>query len=124
MGSDVQRLVRQKPYGWTHDRQHSFGCHCSCYGNDYPCGCVALGLAASEALEVLGVDTIEETNSHISSIEEERLLDVDILIYVIGAFLMAAVSTGFVFWALKTGQFEENAHLKRLPLEEDEECVS
>jgi cbb3-type cytochrome oxidase maturation protein len=49
------------------------------------------------------------------------LLDIDILIYVIGAFLMAAISIGFVFWALRTGQFEENDHLKHLPLEEEEE---
>jgi cbb3-type cytochrome oxidase maturation protein len=48
-------------------------------------------------------------------------LDIDILIYVIGAFLMAAISIGFVFWALRTGQFEENDHLKHLPLEEAEE---
>ena len=48
-------------------------------------------------------------------------MDIDILIYVIGAFLMATVSTGFVFWALKTGQFEENEHVKRLPLDEEDE---
>ena len=67
------------------------------------------------------MDKVENINTYLSSIEEESLLNVDILIYVIGAFLMAAVSTGFVFWALKTGQFEENDHLKRLPLEEDNE---
>ena len=48
-------------------------------------------------------------------------MDIDILIYVIGAFLMATVSIGFVFWALKTGQFEENEHLKRIPIEEEDE---
>ena len=48
-------------------------------------------------------------------------MDINILIYVVGSFLMAAVSVGFVFWALKTGQFEENEHLKRIPLVEDNE---
>ena len=52
---------------------------------------------------------------------DEILLNVDILIYVIGAILMACISVGFVFWGLKTGQFKENDHLKRLPLKEDEE---
>ena len=51
----------------------------------------------------------------------EFLLNVDILIYLIGAILMACVSVGFVLWGLKTGQFRENEHLKRLPLKEDEE---
>lgn len=48
-------------------------------------------------------------------------MNIDILIYIIGSILMAVVSIGFVFWALKTGQFEENEHLKRLPLVEDSE---
>jgi cbb3-type cytochrome oxidase maturation protein len=51
----------------------------------------------------------------------EIWLNVDILIYVIGAILMACISIGFVLWGLKTGQFRENEHLKSLPLEEDEE---
>jgi nitrogen fixation-related uncharacterized protein len=34
---------------------------------------------------------------------------------------MAGISVGFVLWGFKTGQFEENEHLKRKPLEEDEE---
>ena len=49
------------------------------------------------------------------------MLNVDILIYVIGSILMACISVGFVLWGLKSGQFNENEHLKRLPLEEDEE---
>ena len=48
-------------------------------------------------------------------------MNVDILIYVIGAVLMACISVGFVLWGLRTGQFKENEHLKRLPLKEDEE---
>jgi nitrogen fixation-related uncharacterized protein len=48
-------------------------------------------------------------------------LNVDILIYVIGAILMACISVGFVLWGLKTDQFRENEHLKRLPLKEEEE---
>jgi cbb3-type cytochrome oxidase maturation protein len=48
-------------------------------------------------------------------------LDVDMLIYVAGGVLMAFISIAFVIWGLKTGQFEENEHLKRKPLEEDEE---
>jgi nitrogen fixation-related uncharacterized protein len=42
------------------------------------------------------------------------------LIYVVGAFLMASISVGFVVWGFKTGQFVESAKLKRKMLEEDE----
>lgn len=55
------------------------------------------------------------------NVVEEIFLNLDILIYIIGSFLMAVVSIGFVLWALKTGQFEENEHLKRIPLVEDDE---
>jgi cbb3-type cytochrome oxidase subunit 3 len=48
-------------------------------------------------------------------------VDIDILIYVIGAMLLAAVSIGFVVWGFITGQFHENEHVKRMPLEEDED---
>jgi cbb3-type cytochrome oxidase maturation protein len=34
---------------------------------------------------------------------------------------MAGVSVGFVFWAIKSGQFQEDDRVKRKPLEEDEE---
>lgn len=54
-------------------------------------------------------------------IKEAICLDVDMLIYVIGAFLMAGISIGFVVWGLKTGQFVETADLNRKVLEEDEE---
>jgi cbb3-type cytochrome oxidase maturation protein len=43
------------------------------------------------------------------------------LIYTIGSLLLAGVSIGFVLWGFKTGQFKENEHVKRAPLEEEEE---
>jgi len=49
-------------------------------------------------------------------------LDIDILIYLVGSILMACVSIGFVFWAIKTGQFEENEHVKHKPIEEEDEA--
>ena len=48
-------------------------------------------------------------------------MNIDLLIYTVGSILMASISVGFVVWGLKTGQFKENEHLKRKPLEEDEE---
>ncbi len=48
-------------------------------------------------------------------------MDIDILIYLVGGFLMAFISIAFVIWGLKTGQFKENERLKRIPMEEDEE---
>jgi nitrogen fixation-related uncharacterized protein len=48
-------------------------------------------------------------------------LDIDMLIYMIGAFLITCITVGFVVWGFKTKQFEENEHLKHQPLEEDEE---
>ena len=48
-------------------------------------------------------------------------MDVDILIYMIGSILMACISIGFVLWGFKSGQFKENEHVKRQPLEGDEE---
>jgi nitrogen fixation-related uncharacterized protein len=36
---------------------------------------------------------------------------------------MAGVSIGFVLWGFITGQFEENEHLKREPLEDDKDYV-
>jgi cbb3-type cytochrome oxidase maturation protein len=62
-----------------------------------------------------------EKNGVNINVDEEIILNIDILIYIVGSFLMAAVSIGFVFWALKTGQFGENEHLKRIPLAEDDE---
>ena len=48
-------------------------------------------------------------------------MNIDLLIYMIGSILMASISIGFVLWGFRTGQFEENEHLKREPLEEDDE---
>ena len=48
-------------------------------------------------------------------------MNVDLLIYTIGSILMACISVGFVLWGFKTGQFKENDHLKREPLEEDDD---
>ena len=48
-------------------------------------------------------------------------MDVDMLIYLVGSIFMACVSVGFVLWGFKTGQFQENDHVKSQPLEEDEE---
>jgi cbb3-type cytochrome oxidase maturation protein len=40
---------------------------------------------------------------------------------MVGAFLIAGITIGFVIWGLKSRQFVDNAHLKRKALEEDEE---
>ena len=48
-------------------------------------------------------------------------MNVDLLIYTMGSILMACISVGFVLWGFKTGQFKENDHLKREPLEEDDD---
>ena len=53
--------------------------------------------------------------------KEEIRLDIDMLIYMIGAFLMAGISVGLVVWGFKTGQFKECPDLNRKVLEEDEE---
>lgn len=45
----------------------------------------------------------------------------DILIYGIGAILLAAISIGFVVWGFRIRQFHENEHVKRMPLEGDED---
>jgi nitrogen fixation-related uncharacterized protein len=48
-------------------------------------------------------------------------LNVDILIYTIGAALMMCIYFGFLVWGIKTEQFKENEHLKYKPLDEEEE---
>ena len=47
-------------------------------------------------------------------------MDVDVLIYMIGAFLITGITVGFLLWGFRTKQFEENDHLRYLALEEDE----
>jgi nitrogen fixation-related uncharacterized protein len=48
-------------------------------------------------------------------------LDVNMLIYMIGAFAIAGLTTSFFLWSIITKQFSEDAHLKQIPLEEDDE---
>lgn len=48
-------------------------------------------------------------------------LNIDMLIYSVGALGITLITAGFVVWAFKTRQFESNDFLKSLPLEEDEE---
>jgi cbb3-type cytochrome oxidase maturation protein len=43
------------------------------------------------------------------------------LIYMIGALLITAITAGFVLWAFKTKQFEDNDHMKYACIEEDDE---
>ena len=77
-------------------------------------------LTVSKAFETFRSSKAEEITICVT-ISEEISLDVDILIYTIGSIVMAGVSIGFVLWGLKTGQFKDNEHVKRAPLEEDEE---
>jgi cbb3-type cytochrome oxidase maturation protein len=48
-------------------------------------------------------------------------LNIDMLIYVIGALLITGVTVGFVLWGFKTKQFKDNEKLKYACLEEDDE---
>ena len=48
------------------------------------------------------------------------MINIDLLIYSIGALLITLVTAGFVIWAFKTKQFEDNDFLKNYPLEEEE----
>jgi nitrogen fixation-related uncharacterized protein len=48
-------------------------------------------------------------------------LNIDLLIYSIGAFLIVFITTGFVIWGFKTNQFKDNDNLKQKPLEDAEE---
>jgi hypothetical protein len=47
-------------------------------------------------------------------------LNVDMLIYMTGAFGIALVTAGLFAWALLTKHFQEDENLKRKPLEGDE----
>jgi hypothetical protein len=47
-------------------------------------------------------------------------LDVNMLIYMIGALAIASLTTGFFIWNIITKQYSEDAHLKQIPLEEDD----
>ena len=80
-------------------------------------------LTISKAFEDFGSDKAEKIIVYVT-ISKEILLDIDTLIYTIGSIVMAGVSIGFVLWGFKTGQFKDNEHLKRAPLDEEEENVS
>jgi nitrogen fixation-related uncharacterized protein len=47
-------------------------------------------------------------------------MDIDVLIYTIGAVLMVLIYIGFLAWGIKTGQFKDNEHLRYKPLEEED----
>ncbi len=47
-------------------------------------------------------------------------MNVDMLIYMTGAFLIMGITAGFFLWGFKTKQFEEDERLKYKPLEEDD----
>jgi nitrogen fixation-related uncharacterized protein len=44
-----------------------------------------------------------------------------VFIYTLGAALMMCIYFGFLLWGIKTEQFRDNEHLKRKPLEEEDE---
>lgn len=48
-------------------------------------------------------------------------MDVDMLVYTVGALFIACITVGFLFWSIRTGQFKENQDLKNLPFKDDEE---
>jgi cbb3-type cytochrome oxidase subunit 3 len=48
-------------------------------------------------------------------------MNVDMLIYTLGALGITLITAGFVVWAFKTKQIENNDYLRYLPLEEDEQ---
>ena len=47
-------------------------------------------------------------------------MDLDMLIYIIGALGITFITAGFVAWSLRTKAFEDNENLRFKPLEEDE----
>ena len=47
-------------------------------------------------------------------------MDIDVLIYTIGAVLMVLIYIGFLVWGIKTGQFKDNENLRYKPLEEED----
>ncbi len=48
-------------------------------------------------------------------------MNIDMVIYMIGAFSIAGITTGLFLWGMLTKQFKEDEQLKRTPLEGDEE---
>ena len=47
-------------------------------------------------------------------------MEIDMLIYIIGALGITIITAGFVVWSFYTKAFENNEHLRFKPLEEDE----
>ena len=47
-------------------------------------------------------------------------MDIDVLIYTVGAALMVLIYVGFLVWGIKTGQFKDNEKLRYKPLEEED----
>ena len=52
---------------------------------------------------------------------EGKIVNIDMTIYVIGAFGIAGITTILFLWAMLTGNYKEDEHMKRKPLEEDEQ---
>lgn len=48
-------------------------------------------------------------------------MNVDMLIYMIGAFGIAMVTAGLFMWSLTSKHFQEEEKMKNMPLKEDEE---
>jgi nitrogen fixation-related uncharacterized protein len=116
MGTTIQRSFCKKLEENCYDRQHYGG---SCSFDNLARGSIALEPEISANHETRQGCKTEYVDSDLR-VEEAICLDVDMLIYVIGAFLMAGISLGFVVWGFKTGQFVKSANLKRKMLEEDE----
>jgi nitrogen fixation-related uncharacterized protein len=47
-------------------------------------------------------------------------MEVDVLIYTIGASLMVHIYIGFLVWGIKTEQFKDNENLRYKALEEED----
>jgi len=52
---------------------------------------------------------------------EGKIVNIDMTIYTIGAFGIAGITTILFLWAMLTGNYKEDEHMKRKPLEEDEQ---
>jgi nitrogen fixation-related uncharacterized protein len=48
-------------------------------------------------------------------------MNIDMLIYMIGAFGIVFITTGLFLWCIGTKHFTEDQHVKNMPLEADDE---
>jgi nitrogen fixation-related uncharacterized protein len=48
-------------------------------------------------------------------------LDVNMIVYMVGAFSIAGITTAFFLWSIITKQFAEDPRVKQMPLEEGDE---